>query len=742
MNQQTSPDRKPSPAPPKRPVPAGPLYHAPGAPRGALFGPGDLDLRRMLHVLLEKWTTVAAAVLFALIAATFHLLIASKTYRAVSLVELSVRRPRIAGQQGAVIDDSQGYGESEETFNTWLERFRSRSMHDLAVGRFRESGLLGKVPDDKVRKMLGSRVNMSLVRHSRLMKITFDDTDPVLAAAGANAFADAAAQLAFEENKQAADNAVSWLQSQAQIGRRELEKADQALVKFHAENNVDDLESRKKNASEALLELNRSLVDIESQEVLARDLYNTLEALDLDPEKAGKLPASIPRAPEIQAMLEKWLTAVSARDALLTKYTAKHPEVVAQNKVIDVLREQAMEAISRGKDTARANVALLDRQAGSLRQRMAEYRRTAAEVDLKLVEMGSALGTLERARDAADISYKGILNRIEEARLSADENTATVKIVERAIPPEKHIWPSRKIVLLVWLFVGLGFGAGLALLTDLLEDYVTSAADLETGVGIGILALVPHLEGVRREDLATACLTDKFSQFAEAFAGIRASLDSSRYKDISRTVLIASTAPGEGKTITASNLAIMCAKSGMRTLLIDFDMRRPHMDKVFGMPKQTDSLIQVLSKGDRAAFSRLPFKSLCEGLEVVASRPDRQLSPAEIIGSRAVRDLIEWAVASYDRVIVDSPPFSVVSDAAVLSDLVPCVLIVCRQGHSRKRAMRRAVEHLREAGANIIGAVVNDVKFQKGFFSGDFEGYYGHYNYHKYFGDAGRSPDA
>lgn len=740
MNQEPSPDRKTA-APGQGPGRTGLLYHGPVPRRGAAgASAGEIDLRRLTHVLREKWITVAAAALFAVVAATFHLLVTNKTYRAVSLVELSVRRPRIAGQQAAVIDDMQTYVQSEEIFNTWLERFKSRSMLDLAIGRFKEIAGQPKASDETTRKMLMRCVNMALVRHSRLVKITFDHSTPELAAAGANAFADAAARMAFEENKAAADSAVSWLEAQALVGRKELEKADHALVEFRAENHVDALESRKKNAEEALLEMNKSLVDVEGQEVLARDLYDTLESLELDPEKAGKLPGSIPRAPEIQAMLEKWLAAVSERDALLTKYTRKHPEVMAQNKVIDVLRSQTMEAVNRAKQTATANLSLLERQSESLRRKMADYRKTATDLELELVDLNSQLNALDRAREAADISYKGILNRIEEARLSADENTATVKIVERAIPPEKPIRPSKKMVLLVWLLFGLAGGVGLALLTDTLEDYVTTAADIETGVGVGILALVPHLEGVRREDLATACLTDKFSQFAEAFAGIRASLDSSRYKEISHVVLIASTAPGEGKTITASNLAVMCAKSGMRTLLVDFDMRRPHMDKVFDMPADAESLIHVLNGRDTAAFPRLPFKSACERLEVVASRPTRELSPAEIIGSRVVSDFIEWASRSYDRVIVDSPPFSVVSDAAVLADLVPCVVLVCRQNHSRKRAMRRAADHLREAGANIIGAVVNDVRFQRGFFTGDFEGYYGHYNYYKYFGDARKSP--
>ena len=97
-----------------------------------------------------------------------------------------------------------------------------------------------------------------------------------------------------------------------------------------------------------------------------------------------------------------------------------------------------------------------------------------------------------------------------------------------------------------------------------------------------------------------------------------------------------------------------------------------------------------------------------------------------------MRDFIRWAAKNYERVVIDAPPFSVVSDPMVLADIVNCVIMICRVGQSRKRAIRHAVSHLRDTGANVIGAVINDVDFQKGLYTGDYENYHGYYNYHKY----------
>jgi capsular exopolysaccharide synthesis family protein len=298
--------------------------------------------------------------------------------------------------------------------------------------------------------------------------------------------------------------------------------------------------------------------------------------------------------------------------------------------------------------------------------------------------------------------------------------------------PEGSIRPRKFAVLFVWLLLGFAGGVGLALLTDILEDHIAGPADIEIGIGLSVLGLVPHVKGVTPKALAMACMTNKFGQFAEAFSGIRAALDSSKYKGISQTVLISSTAPDDGKTVTASNLAIMCAKSGMHTLLVDFDMRCPSMYKFFDMPKETPSLIHVLGAQDDSEFTQLPFKSTCDGLDIIGGVLSKDLSPAEILGSRTARDFVRWAAKNYERVIIDAPPFSVVSDPMVLADLVDCVIIVCRVNRSRKRAVRHVVNRLRETGATVLGAIINDVDFKKGLYGGYYQNYYGYYNYHKY----------
>jgi len=714
------------------PMPLPPYYIDPSQGR-MKRNPDEINLLNVFRVLRKKRKMIIIALVAGSVLGCLHILTARREYRAATLVEFSVRRPRILGQQSAVIDDTAYYSEPEEVYNTRLERFKGRVMLDRALESVKRLANAPAADDDELRRSLAKHVDFALIRRSRLMRITFEDTDPAFAAAVANAFADAAVAMAIEENRHDSDNAVAWLQNQVVAQRALLAKADAAVVEFRATNRIDILETQRKGIDETLIDFNRALASVESQRVLAEDVERALMRLELKPEAAGHLPASTPRAEEIQAMLTKWTDAVSERDVLLTKYTAKHPEVVAKEAVIGALHNQTMDAIRRARDTAKANLMLLRQQSESLQKRIRDQEKQASDLDLEIVARQAKLNSLELERDAADVSYKGILNRIEEARLSADERTATVKIVEPATPPEKPYTPHKTALMLVWLLLGAVAGIGLAFVTEMMEDTITSTEDIEKGLGLKVFALVPHVEHGEREDIGKACMNDRFSQMAEAYAGLRGLLDSSQYRQSSRSVLVGSTAPEEGKTITSSNLAIMCARSGLKTLLVDFDLRRPRLGRVFNMPPESLSLLHVLAAQDEASFGKLPYKTECDRLEVVVSRVDHNLSPAEVIGGKTVRSFLAWAAKNYDRVIVDSPPFSVVSDSFVLADYVGAVLLVCRPDHTRKRALQHAVEHLLTVKAQLLGVVVNDVQFGGSFYFRSFDHYYSHYNYRRYF---------
>jgi polysaccharide biosynthesis transport protein len=722
-------DRDPRsyPAFPQAPVYGGPtppyaghLYYGsvhPGAPGDeGLFG--SLDLRRLLRVARRKWLTILMALAFAGVAAAFYLLTAQKVYQARSLLELSVRRPRILAQQAAVIEEQVSASQSEEVFNTRLEKLRGAAVAAVAAEKLRKTlspEALEKAgapsADGAWRKLFAARLKLTILRRTRLLRVEFNHSDPVFAAAACNAFAEAAESAAFDENRTSSDAAVAWLEAQAVTQRVDLATSEDALLAFRQENKIDVLESQRRTVDDSMIEFNKALVEIQSQEARERDLLNALQQLDLKPESAGELPASIPRADEIRAALDTWMAASAERDSLLAKYTPRHPEVLAKDKMVALYREQAAEALMRAIRTTAANLDLLGKQATSLQQKKAEQTALASMLEMQIVGGRTRQAALERTRDAEDQAYRGILGRIQEARLAADENTATAKIVEPASVPEQPIKPRPLPVAALAVLLGLACGAALALVTDAIEDHVVSPQDVEAVTGIHALAAIPHADKGNRLTLSKATLDERFSEVAEAFAGLRAMLDAPQYRDYSRVVLLASSVPGEGKTVTSCNLAATWARKGQRVLLVDMDLRRPQIAGILPMPAGHPGLLDALHRSEPVDFAALVYASTCANLFVIASRPVDNASPAEVIGGQHVAELIAWARANYDHVVIDAPPLGLVGDALALAAHADCTLVMARPGTSRKRVVRHTIRRFRAAGIHNLGLVVNDVAF-------------------------------
>lgn len=689
---------------------------------------GSMDLFRLLRVAQKKWLTIALVLAFAGTGAAYYLMTVAKVYQAKSLVELSVRRPRIMNQQAAVIEESVG-SQSEEIFNTRLEKFRGRDMRDAAIARYYKSHPECKLAAAEFIEWVDANLRLTLLRRTRLVRIEFNHTDPKFATEFCAAFTETLESSVFDENRIASDAAVTWLVTQSESQRADVEGADAMLLKYRQENKIDVLESQRKTVDTSLMDFNRVMVDLESQEAKERDMLNTLTAAELKPENAGNLPSSVPRSDEIKASMERWMAAASERDALLSKYTAKHPELVAKEGAVAMYRAQTLDALNRAKATSASNLELFQKQAERLRAKKAEVAKLASDLELQIVERRTRLSALERTRDASDAAYRGILARIQEARMAADENTATVKVVERPFIPTKPIKPKPLVIIALAVVLGLAAGAGLALVKDTLEDHIAGPQDLALGMDVKVLAMVPHVKGGTRRDLATASLHQRFSEVTEAFAGLRSMLDSPMFKDRSKVILLASSVPEEGKTIAACNLAIACAKNAQRVLLIDFDLRRPRLVGVFPMPPEGRGLLDYLSKREGGAPERLVYSTECENLHVIASRPVKDASPAELVGGQLVSDLLVWARANFDRVIIDAPPLGLVSDAIVLGGLSDCVLVMTRPEVSRKKAVFHTIHRFREAGVMLISAVLNDVSFSSR--TSYYSPYHSHYSHYR-----------
>ena len=726
---QTSPDRRPSPGP-RYGDNAGP----PGSYGGGFYGaygpygaysqpyygppPGTLTLTVILRIFRRSWLLAVLLGAVGLALGYYILTKITPMYRAHSKIEMSVRKPRILATQGALMDE--GFrGQSFEIYNARIEKLKSYAILEIVLEKYRAMYPGDKRQDALIAEVIAA-VSVSRSQNSRIVNFVSVDADPELAARVVNAFAEASEYAVFKENKESSDKAVEWLQSQALAQRKMLVESEERLLEYRKSNQIDVLESEKKARNESSIALSRNLVEIESATILISETLSFLSRLDDDPSKVSEMPMEIPGRAEIMVVVEKLRTAMHERAALMRKYPATHPEVLKRDDEVSQLGLQLLTVNARARAGVANSLAIKRGQVDSLREKLEDQSGHISELELRTVKIRSELNTLERERDVIQVSYNGILKRIEEARLSADEDTATVQIVDLSPIPQETISPNRMRIYTVGVVFGILMGFGLGVLSEILDDRVKSTMDIERDFGLRVLGIVPRIRKIQRQELALAGLNNKFGYVTEAFAGVRSFLDSPQFADVSRSVLIASSTPEEGKTITASNLAGMFARSGQKTLLIDFDLRRPRMAQIYKETlgaidgaAQDYSLLHRLANGVKTDWKDLPLQGPVENLYVITSQASQTISPAEVIGSDAVKELLNWAAEKFDRVIIDSPPLGVISDSNVLASLVDCVILVCRPDKSRRRLVRHMLDQFRTIGANVIGVIINDLDLRK-----------------------------
>lgn len=677
-------------------------YGGYGAP-----GQGVFSLPRLLRVARRKWWIVVIVVALAGTAAHLYLRRCPNLYKASVLVEMSIRRPRIVAQQGAVIEDTTQT--SEETLNTRIEKLRrGGGLLAHAMTAYRSLRPDDPTPDHVLSNLLRS-VSFELMRRTRLVSISVSHTDPQFAADACNAYAAATESLAREENRGTSDAAVGWLQAQAELQRKEVEAREADILAFRKANQMDAIESQHRSANEALVSLSQDLMTLESREAQERELRDTLQKLKPTPETVGTLPAMAPRADEIRTAIEKWMAEQTAYTSRLTRYTPEHPDVINQAKLVGLLRHQAEQALDRARTTSEANLQLLQRQIASLQKSRTTQQKLCGDLELRIAERQTQLAGLERARDASDNAFRGLLARIQEARLAADENTATVKIASTAVPPQSPFSPRTSQILMLALLAGLLAGAALGIGLDWMEDHVASADEVEQTFGLAVLATVPRVKAAVRADIARTVQLGRQGAVAESFTGLRGVLDSPQYRDGSKVILVTSSMPSEGKTVTACNIAAAFARSGQRTLLIDFDLHRPRIAAVFPMPPGTVPLADALA-GEGVPFETAVYGGGMDHLFVAGGSRSDHAKPGDFVGSSRTSALLDWARARYARIVIDTPPTGIVSDSLVLACLSDMVLLAVRVDASRKRAIAHTLRRMQDVGVARMAAVVGGLR--------------------------------
>ena len=689
---------------------------------------GTITPARVLRVISQRWITVLVFLLVGLVASFAVYRISPTIYEAKSEFTMQMRSPKTSapGALGQITEIDYG-NTYEEVFNTRLSDWRSEKLITKIMQQYRASHPASTVSDEELLETLAES-ELELVRRSRLITIAVRSGSAQLAADLANSYAEAIESFTDEENRLRCDKAVAQISDQVKKQRSVDERVSEALLNFRKTHKVDNLKSEREIVQQSLQKVTADVLELESEVTSATEWEKVLEAAQETPEDFGALPSAVPRSSEIGQAYTDLQKCRLELNSLLTSFTTSHPDVRIKQKNLDILKQQFTESVSRALATAHGNLASFRNQLAVHRKSRDRLTATLAEIDQKIISAESGLAQIESEKEISSLLLKQLQQDENTARIAAEANNEIVRVGRIAGVPSKPVLPNPIVIFAAGIIGSLALGFLFVLVLDHLEDTVISISDIETRLSLKVLAVLPHVRRKKREDVAKFVAENKYSQFAEAVAGLRNLLDSPRYAEMNKVLLVISTQPAEGKSITSCSLAISNAQAHRKTLLVDFDLRRPRLAKVFGL---TDldvehSFSHTLQRGGKCNFSELVNRSCIEDLDVIASLKPEGVDPASIMGSSIVSEFFAWARENYDRVIIDSPPFGIVGDVVTLASMVDGVMVVCCPDRTHFRPIQSAVRNLAEAGATVLGVIVNDVETNQ--MDGAFS-MHGHYSY-------------
>ncbi len=690
---------------------------------------GGLSPMNLLHIILRRWVTVLLVGLFSGLGGILYTQLAVPFYVAEAQLEMAALRPRVTSNE-AIFEDSAGAHDTDAIFNTRFAKFKSPAMERLATHEY-----LTRYPDHTITKNgaeIGrytlaewvQDVNWYKDSGANIVYVSYESSDPKFAARLVNVMTHCAGLLMDQENKALSDEAVKWLVSQADEQWGSLEEVEQQLINIREELQLDSVQRRQTVLEQSLLAVFQEKEVLISGLVSRKTVYEFIFGLKETDPNLETLPTGLPKEEQLVELNRAWRTARNELLLAADRYTEIHPEYRAAEEKEARARGRSEQFIDLSAMAVLNEIKLLEKQVDQIDDRIEIMKSEMAELGQLLDSSTQRLQILQRKRDATDNAYQTMLRRIGEAQISADESMAYTQVIRNASIPRVPVRPRKMQAIAVSIVLGVFAGSALTVVLALWADKIASVNDLKA-LNLNVLGTIPTQKKVdSRAELATIGLRDRFSHMVEIFAGINALISSDKYIGRTQVMLIASIMPGEGKSISACNLAISSALNGSRTLLIDGDLRRPQLANVFDINEEHPSLLEWLSdNGAKLRHDQLVSAGIIENLDVITSRHLKEINPAELLGRGQLAELLDWAREHYDRVIIDSPPLGPVGDAQVFANQADSVILVSRIGKTSRRGLKFALTRLHEIDAPVLGCIANDVPHSLAGLFGGADGY-------------------
>ncbi len=739
-----------------------PIYY-----RSVAQGSG-LGAREIYDILLRgKWIILAA--LFAVaIPVTVYTMMLPSMYRADSLLLIHTQDASLAD----VLPTDLGSSFWKSERNLGNEMFVLRLSETLAdtvgaviapldvipgsteqftVNRLENGDRLGA-------RDVGNRIQRGFVTANLeaegvdAIRVTAISSVPEEARFISNLYSRAFVHLTRQSNVASVAASREFLEEQVSEQSGRLEGLDESVRDFMSREGAVDLDDASRRLVTAVADLqsqrDASLVDARMKEATITQLSS--ELAQIEPRLAEFVASGAGREIELAqarvAELGGRLETIYGRNPSLRSAATVPNDVqtlrseIAQlnNRIAELTQRYLEEAVPVGVD---GNSAAMERIT-TLRRQLAEERIELSGLQASVVVLNGRIGQyegqlqalprqsiglaqLQREREATEGLHNALEGRLNEARIAEESELGYAEIVRSAADPETPFRPLRVRNIILGLLLGLGIGIALAVARVQFDNRIHRPDDLRNH-GYPVLGTIPDMTELISQDFKGAekivvgdqtldthlvTLLNPMAVASESYRALRTSIQFSRPDVVIETILVTSSNPTDGKTVTASNLAIAMAQAGRRVLLVDADLRRPTIHKKFGRSREP-GLVQLLFQQE--AFDAETFATNIDDLYVIPAGAIAP-NPSELLGSKTMRDAIARFRDHFDVIIFDAPPVLAATDAVLLSTQCDATVVVARAGQTKDYDLQHAHEALESVGATVIGTVLNGFDVSKAY---------------------------
>jgi polysaccharide biosynthesis transport protein len=669
------------------------------------------DVRATLLLLREKIWLIILCVFLACIAGVTYIILSPPIYRAQAMIQVEQKAQRTlkANEDGVVeVKRDEIIKTTEQTLTSPQLLLQLVKRNDLDKDPAFLPGLRRPASDNQVVGALAKQISVQVRHGTWLIDIGVEDRSPVLAQKIADLLIEEFIYENFRRHVEGSEMASNFLLEKAHRLKANLAKSEEVLQTYKEQHQTVAVGEKENIVTEKLGDLNRLVTEARATRLKLEADYGQIKKLGRNPP-AGLLSipaiAAAPAIVELEKLVAQKEAEVAALDEMYKRplHTGPVKQLQQLKASLDRTILHVAQEVTNAYDSAVA-----------AEKKMEEALMEQEKAALQLSKMSISYNVLREEVDSDRALYESVLTSLKETDATKDNPQDAIQVISHALLPEQPVAPRKLLILLLSIFGGLTAGCGLALLSRTLDHSFRTPDEAERRLGVPVLADIPKALKIKSDDDCLVLVKQPGSAAAESFRSLRASLSLFSQDELCKTFLFTSAVASEGKSFCAINCAVAFAQQGLKTLLIDADLRWPSIDRVFF----------------NEAFDEAPIKGLTDILMGEAFLEDaaqptgidrlfvlgagqQVFTPAELLASEACGQLILETTAKFDRVVINSAPIQAVSDTLLLAGHVQAICLVISPQTSAEIVFQ-AVQKLGHARSKLVGFVFDRVSLRHG----------------------------